>query len=245
MNYPEPIYIGETTSTNTFLAQLCDQCQPAELSCVYTYYQTEGRGQRGNHWESEAGANLLFSFVMYPLFVEVTSQFLLAQITALALQEVLSQYSPDITIKWPNDIYWHDRKLCGTLTENDLTGASISRCISGTGINVNQEIFTSDAPNPVSLFQITGKKYDQLEILRQFMDRIAHYYHLLREGEHNTIRQRYLQRLYRREGYHDYRDPQGCFQARIIDIEPIGRLVLEDREGLIRKYMFKEVEHIL
>ena len=101
MNYPEPIFLQETTSTNTYLADLCDRTPQPELTCVYTSYQTSGRGQRGNSWESEPGANLLFSFVVYPSFLEAGRQFFLSQITALALTNVLSDYTEDICIKWP------------------------------------------------------------------------------------------------------------------------------------------------
>ena len=231
MNYPEPIWLDETTSTNSYLAELCDTQTCPELTSVYTAYQSAGRGQRGNSWESEAGANLLFSFVVYPEFLEARRQFLLSQITALALQEVLSLYTEDIRIKWPNDIYWKDKKLCGTLIENDLTGIHIGRSISGTGVNLNQEQFISDAPNPVSLFQITGKRYDRRVILEQFMERAEAYYERLKAGEDSLIASRYKEHLYRKDGFHAYRDGAGNFYARILDVEPDGRLILEDKEG--------------
>lgn len=240
-----PIELSETTSTNSFLSTLCDkQCVP-ELTCVYSAFQTAGRGQRGNSWESEPGANLLFSYVVYPHFLEAHKQFLLSQITALALQEVLSTYAENISIKWPNDIYWHDKKLCGTLIENDLTGIYVSRSISGTGVNINQKEFKSNAPNPVSLTQITGQHYEPKDILKQITERIAFYYGLLKAGDHLTIMNRYKDRLYRKNGLHRYADSNGEFKARIIDVEPIGKLVLEDETGEIRKYMFKEVSFIL
>lgn len=241
MNYPEPIFLQETTSTNTYLAGLCDRMPQPELTCVYTSYQTSGRGQRGNSWESEPGANLLFSFVVYPSFLEAGRQFFLSQITALALTNVLSDYTEDICIKWPNDIYWKDKKLCGTLIENDLTGTSISRSISGTGINLNQTQFLSDAPNPVSLTQITGQTYNPTDILHQVMQRISWYYRLLQDGHTTEIAERYKRMLYRKEGLHAYRDCEGSFLARFRDIEPSGRLVLEDSNGQCRKYLFKEV----
>lgn len=222
MNYPEPIWLDETTSTNSYLAELCDTQTCPELTSVYTAYQSAGRGQRGNSWESEAGANLLFSFVVYPEFLEARRQFLLSQITALALQEILSLYTEDIRIKWPNDIYWKDKKLCGTLIENDLTGTHIGRSISGTGVNLNQEQFISDAPNPVSLFQITGKRYDRRVILEQFMERAEAYYERLKAGEDRLIASRYKEHLYRKDGFHAYRDGAGNFCARILDVEPMA-----------------------
>jgi BirA family biotin operon repressor/biotin-[acetyl-CoA-carboxylase] ligase len=245
MNYPEPIHLQETVSTNSYLNELCRDTQPADLTNVWSDFQTAGRGQRGNSWESEQGANLLFSFVVFPDFLEVRRQFLLSQVTALGLQEVLSRYTDSITIKWPNDIYWKDKKICGTLIENDLTGMHISRSISGTGVNLNQQTFMSDAPNPVSLFQITGKHYDREEILHQMMERIAYYYDLLRKGEYETIASRYFEVLYRRDGFYMYQDATGTFKARIHAIDPIGKLILQDEQGKLREYMFKEVSYVL
>lgn len=242
---PSLIELNETTSTNSFLSALCDKRPMPDMTCIYSAYQSAGRGQRGNSWESAPGANLLFSYVVYPDFLEAHRQFLLSQITALSLQEVLSLYTEGIRIKWPNDIYWHDKKLCGTLIENDLTGMYISRSISGTGVNLNQKEFKSNAPNPVSLSQITGQHYTPKEILRQIIERIAFYYDLLKAGDDISIATRYKNMLYRKDGLYRYADSNGEFKARIIDIEPIGRLVLQDETGNIRKYMFKEVSFIL
>lgn len=245
MNYPDPIELRETSSTNSYLSALCDEQTVPDLTCVYSAFQHEGRGQRGNSWESEAGANLLFSFVCYPASLEAQRQFLLSQVTALSVYDTLSQYTGGLSVKWPNDIYWNDKKLCGTLIENDLMGAFISRSISGTGVNLNQEVFLSDAPNPVSLFQITGKRYDRHEILRQIMDRVAYYFDLLNNGETALIARRYTDALYRKEGFHAYSDANGTFRARIAAVEPSGRLHLVDEDGHDRDYMFKEVSFII
>lgn len=245
MNYPEPIHVVATTSTNTTLDELCNRQQMPDLSCVYTDFQSAGRGQRGNSWESENGANLLFSVVFFPDFLEANKQFRLSQVNALALQETLSQYADNITVKWPNDIYWKDRKLCGTLIENDLTGMNLSRSIAGSGVNLNQQQFVSDAPNPVSLSQITGDTYDIDTILQQILERTAYYYEMLKKGKGEEIAERYCAVLYRREGLHPYRDAQGIFRARIIEIQPSGRLILEDENGLLRPYLFKEVACVL
>lgn len=243
MNYPKPIKLKETDSTNLYMSRLCDRQKQADFTCVCSDYQTAGRGQRGNGWESEAGKNLLFSFVLYPDSLEASRQFVLSQITALALQETLAQYADDITVKWPNDIYWKDRKLCGTLIENDLTGLYVSRSISGTGVNLNQERFLSGAPNPVSLHQITGCIYRPEEVLRQILDRAARFYGMLRAGRTSEIADKYKECLFRKDGFHPYKDSDGPFMARIADIEPSGRMALEDERGRIRKYMFKEVEY--
>ncbi len=245
MNYPSPIHINATTSTNSMLEVLCNQNSLPELTCVYTNYQSAGRGQRGNSWESEDGANLLLSIVFFPHFLEANRQFLLSQVNALALQESLSKYTEKIRVKWPNDIYWKDLKLCGTLIENDLLGMHLNRSIVGTGVNLNQKKFLSNAPNPVSLSQITGQTYCIETILHEILERTASYYELLKQGKDELITSRYFDVLYRREGYHTYRDKDGQFNARIVDIQPTGRLILEDTEGHLRPYLFKEVACVL
>lgn len=245
MNYPKPIYIPQTISTNVSLADICSKGYTEDLTSVYSSFQTDGRGQRGNKWESEDGKNLLFSFVVFPKELPAREHFILLQITALALFDTLSEYTNGISIKWPNDIYWMDKKICGTLIENDLSGMNIERSISGTGVNLNQKIFRSDAPNPVSLSQITGQEYDIESVLHKIMNSASGYYHMYENGESDIIRKKYFDAIYRKDGFHKYKDDNGTFDATIEDIEKDGRLVLKDREGNVRKYLFKEVSYII
>lgn len=152
---PRIIRLEETTSTNNYLRGLVGKESLPEGSIVVTEYQTAGRGQVGNTWESEPGKNLMFSIILYPDFLPANRQFLISQIAALSVKETLDAYVDGITVKWPNDIYWRDKKICGMLIENDLTGHSLYCSVIGIGININQREFLSDALNPVSLVQIT------------------------------------------------------------------------------------------
>ena len=245
MSYPEPIYIPQTISTNVSLAEICSKGYTENLTSVYSSFQTDGRGQRGNKWESEDGKNLLFSFVIFPKGLPAREHFILLQITALALFDTLSEYTDGISIKWPNDIYWMDRKICGTLIENDLSGMNIERSISGTGVNLNQKIFRSNAPNPVSLSQITGEEYDIETVLHNIMNSASIYHRMFDNGESDIIRKKYFEAIYRKDGFYMYKDDNGTFDATIEDIEKDGRLVLKDREGRVRKYLFKEVSYII
>ena len=245
MNYPEPIYIPQTISTNVSLAEICSKGYTENLTSVYSSFQTDGRGQRGNKWESEDGKNLLFSFVIFPKGLPAREHFILLQITALALFDTLSEYTDGISIKWPNDIYWMDRKICGTLIENDLSGMNIERSISGTGVNLNQKIFRSGAPNPISLSLITGQEYDIETVLHKIMNSASIYHRMFDNGESDIIRKKYFEAIYRKDGFHMYKDDNGTFDATIEDIEKDGRLVLKDREGRVRKYLFKEVSYII
>ena len=244
--FPVPlIHISETNSTNNYLQSLCSKQKVEELTVVVADFQTSGRGQRGNSWESDSGKNLLFSIVIFPEFLEARRQFLISQIISLAIKEELDTYTTDISIKWPNDIYWKEKKICGMLIENDLMGRNISQSIAGIGININQETFHSSAPNPVSLRQITGKEFDLFEILKSIVLRIQSYYSLLKKGNTESIVCQYEMSLFRKEGMHRFKDANGEFLARIIRVEPEGRLILEDEMLNKRGYMFKEVEYLL
>lgn len=239
------IQIAETDSTNNYLSNLSDRESIAEFTTVKADFQVAGKGQRGNTWEAERGKNLLFSFVLYPTFLEARRQFILSQIVSLSIKEELDQWTEDISIKWPNDIYWRDKKICGILIENDLTGMYIGRCITGIGLNINQEAFLSDAPNPVSLRQITGQPNDCHLILKHIMQRVKAYYSLLKQGETTDITRRYRNALFRKDRIHRYQDERGEFSAQIIDVEVDGHLVLKEESGEIHRYVFKEVQSIL
>ena len=243
------INLDETDSTNRYLAQLCDRGPVSEYTTVRADYQTAGKGQRGNTWESERGKNLLFSFVLYPTFLEARRQFLLSQLTALAVKEALELWTDDIRIKWPNDIYWKEKKICGLLIENELSAEGIARSIIGIGLNVNQEIFHSDAPNPVSLQQITGLEKNPMEVLTYILTYTRRFYEDLRQDEDDAmaslIARQYDFALFRREGWHPYEDATGRFMARLLRVEKDGRYILQDEAGKERGYLFKEVQYIL
>ncbi len=249
MPYPDGfsfpcIHMEETDSTSLCLARLCTEQEVREMTVVTADHQTAGRGQRGNSWESGEGENLLFSTVLYPTFLSAKEQFRLSQVISLAVKETLDVYAEDFSVKWPNDIFWKEKKICGMLLENDLTGIQINRCIAGIGININQEEFHSPAPNPVSLRQITGKKEDLSDVLKQVMERIGMYYELLKSGKGEWIDARYQRSLFRNTGFHDFQDQQGIFTAMVTGIEPGGRLILTDDTGRERRYAFKEVSYL-
>lgn len=238
---PQIIRVGETHSTNNYLRELLAKGALPEGSVVIADYQTAGKGQVGNSWESEAGKNLMFSLLLYPGFIPANRQFLISQIASLSVKETLDAYVGGVTVKWPNDIYWEDRKICGMLIENDLSGQHLYSSIIGIGININQEKFRSNAPNPVSLIRITGKSYDRDEVLIRFLRIFFRYYCLLAEEKEEEIRAAYMAALYRADGYHPYADEHGRFQARIHAIEPTGHLILQLPDGECRRYAFKEV----
>lgn len=242
---PQIIHAPEVISTNSALRELMDTEGLPEGSVLWTDYQTGGRGQMGNSWESEARKNLTFSLVLYPNVISAREQFLISQITALSVKKTLDSYVDDIRIKWPNDIYWRDKKICGMLIENDLSGSTIYCSIIGIGININQEVFHSKAPNPVSLIQIAGKKHHREEVLDKFLSNFYAYYLLLLQEKTDEIRAAYRASLYRGDDYHLFHDAGGDFEAMIADIEPTGHLLLRLRNDEVRRYAFKEVSYVM
>ncbi|MDR0798759.1 MAG: biotin--[acetyl-CoA-carboxylase] ligase [Dysgonamonadaceae bacterium] len=240
------IKLDTCSSTNSFLKALSEQQPLEEAACVLAREQTAGRGQAGNHWESEAGKNLTFSLLFYPNFLPVKEIFLLSEAVSLGVKTVLDHFVDDVTIKWPNDIYVGERKIAGILIENDFTGEYVSRSIAGIGLNVNQAVFRSDAPNPVSLIQLTGRETNLDQLLLQLLDSIFKTCSLLKLQNLNKdfIEQQYNQALYRREGRHLYRDQAGLFHARIELVDSSGYLHLIDDSGLRRSYPFKAVSFV-
>jgi len=241
------IYLKETDSTNNHLQQLLSEGKEMEEgTLVWTGFQTAGRGQSKNRWESEKNENLTFSLLLYPGFIPATEQFLLSQVAALGVVDFLSSFCElqDLSIKWSNDIYWKDKKIGGMLIENRLSGHAISHTILGIGINMNQTVFKGDAPNPVSVKQITGKNYALDSAIIAVKNAILNRYLQLLRDEKEQIRRDYFNSLYHKKGYFTYRDQSGEFAARIKDIRDTGLLVLETKTGEERVYAFKEVSFV-
>ena len=239
------IFLSETDSTNRWLKEHGGD----EDLLVWTDFQTAGRGCGSNHWESQQGQNLLFSVLLHPRGVEAHAQFILSMANAMALKAALDELTDGIEVKWPNDIYWHDRKLAGTLIETTLSSNHVKTCILGTGLNVNQSAFHSDAPNPVSLCQILGHSTDREALLQHIAHHLSAYMELVEQRRWDDIRGRYRQALYRRDGQpHWFRLPDGSrLLAKLKGVEDGGSLLLvpQDSEHKELRFGFKEIQFII
>lgn len=244
MNALKIIKLKEVDSTNAFLRDYTP-AEGEEMTVVTAEYQSAGKGQGKNTWESNHGENLLFSILCHPKDVAAKRQFILSQAIALAIRDALRMYIGEVKIKWPNDIYWHDHKLGGILIQCTLSGSNVKDCIMGVGIDVNQQEFENLTKNPISIYQITGREIDREELLHSIIDEVDHYLHLINEGYYDTIVADYKNSLYRANGFHQYRDKDGEFLARFVTIEPSGHLVLKDDDGMYRTYAFKEVKFMI
>ncbi len=248
MTYSVPDFLvyPELGSTNTELKKLLMEKKMAEHSVVITSHQTAGKGQVGNSWESEKNSNLTFSLLLRPGFLAPHLQFYVSKAVSLALIDTIKQVAQlDVTIKWPNDIYINDSKVAGILIENSILGSTLDYCIVGIGLNVNQEAFVSDAPNPVSLKQLTGKHYQLEEVLELLLDNINERYHQLETHRLGLMDTEYMNALYRRKGLHIYQDNNETFEAQIASVNEMGLLTLVDTKQQKREYAFKEVKFVM
>jgi len=240
------MYIEATNSTNTLLKErLAKGDWPEGERYLRAGYQTAGRGQAGNGWESERDKNLLCSILLPPC----GNLFDLNVLVSVAVQRLAGE---PCTIKWPNDIYWGDRKLAGILIENAIVGSKVKYSIAGIGLNVNQTEWRSDAPNPVSLKQITGKTYDIDTLMSRLMEEMD-------RMQPEDVWAYYKAHLYRREGYWPFVEREvstaptmnagtqtaGQFLACIADVLPTGEIVLMDQQGRRRIYHFKQVRYVV
>lgn len=250
------MYIKQTYSTSTLLREQYSDALP-HLYTIRTDFQTAGRGQAGNSWESEQGKNLLFSALLRYEGLLVTEQWRLSMLVAVALWDTLAKYLPQeqLTIKWPNDIYFGDKKLVGILIENSLSGQYVGYSIAGIGVNVNQTQWLSNAPNPISMKEITSKEYDVEALMNEWTCS-------MKSWELRTtveIRTAYMQHLYRSEGWHEYverkvsitptaiaqKGIEDAFLAEIVNVTEQGELVLRLQNNEEKTYHFKQIRFVI
>lgn len=262
------VELDEVTSTNDFLRSYRPLGPERRVTLVTAEYQTAGRGAGQNHWESRRSENLLFSLLVHPRHIPAERMFVLSEVLALAIAASLNPPEGGLKIKWPNDIYYGDRKLCGMLIENELRGSVVERSVLGVGINVNQTMFeiahaSSYSPMkendsavrdespmmggfrgaPISLTQILGYPVERRFVLEQVMEHFTRYYEWTEQGRLDELHEMYLGHLYRKNEPHHFQDKNGEFLGTIIDVEPMGHLIITDETGQNRRYAFKEVEY--
>ena len=242
------LHLEEVDSTNNYVSQHSGEL--ADMTMVRAVRQTSGRGQRGNSWESEPGRNLTFTLFHKPQSVPAREQFCISEAVALAVADFLAGHGIEAKVKWPNDIYAGDFKICGILIENSLIGSEILNTRIGAGINVNQTEFLSDAPNPVSMSQLTGFSYDleclETELATHLETRLRSLSDAAgRESAHTEFKRR----LWRGDGgEHPFRrrGESEAFPGVIVDVDPCGPIsILNTADGCTASFAFKEVEFII
>lgn len=248
---PKATFIGKhlleyetLESTNTFTQDLVSKSNPSEGTVVFTHYQTAGKGQYGRKWESNEGQNITLSIVLTPSFLQIRDQFYLNIITSLAVANTIEHYIKDQTkIKWPNDVYVGDKKICGILIQNNLSGNKIVNSIIGIGINVNQDRFHPDLPNPMSIKLLTGCDQNLVEIRETLFGELEKVYMQLKAEKQDEIMQEYQERLYRLGVPTNFQIEDRKVEGIIKSINPSGQLVI-DINGQLESFSKTEIQYL-
>lgn len=240
----ELIFYKDLPSTNTEASRLLKEKDLKEGTIIYTDFQTGGRGQTGNKWESSKGKNLLFSIILYPDTILPEDQFLLSMAISLGICDFLDWDLNGAVIKWPNDIYVKNDKIAGILIENSIMGEIIESSVTGIGLNVNQVTFLSGVPNPVSMKMVTRRDYNLEHCIDKILELLDNRYKQLLYSDREILRHDYITRLYRLNEWHKFRRDGSEFKGRITDVLRSGKLKIEESTGKMSEFSFKEIEYV-
>jgi BirA family biotin operon repressor/biotin-[acetyl-CoA-carboxylase] ligase len=214
-------------STNNYAMGLVRAAMAQHGTAVFAHDQTKGKGQRNRHWVSEPGQNIALSLILEADRLDPSRIFVLSMTIAVATSKFISRFvQEDVKIKWPNDIYWRDRKAAGILIENLWQGNQWKFAVAGIGVNVNQKVFGDLAAKAVSLTLLTGKTYDPLELAHTMCDDVNAVFNQLLSDPESVIKA-YRQKLYRLHETVRLKKENRQFDAIIQDVSIDGRLMVQ------------------
>jgi len=242
------IELDNIASTNRYALSLVNKEKIEEGTIIYAINQNDGKGTGNNKWESENGKNLTISIVLKPHFLHIHTQFYLNVFSSLAVSDMIQHMlacKEQVKIKWPNDIYYENKKISGILIENSILGDTMEYAIVGIGININQEKFISNAPNPVSLFNISGKTYNLKECLSQLNFCFNKRYEELKQKNLKMLMQEYHEILYRKDIFASFKVKNTYIYAKINGVTEYGNLQLIKENGEKLEFAHKEIEYII
>lgn len=238
------IRLQSVDSTNNYAARLVKEVKPPEGTVIMAHEQVLGKGQMGNTWYAQPGKNLTFSLILYPKYLNHDRIFIMSQVTALAVSDLLMHYGIDNQVKWPNDIITSKGKICGILIENQLAETQVSHAIVGVGINVNQHMDYS-AFNATSMIEFTGEERGLDHVLTDFCRFFDKWYLLMTAQKFDLIHNSYLLRLLHFGKKARYRYQEKNIEATIVDVEKSGKLKLRDGKDEFIYADLKEITFLL
>lgn len=242
-------FVSDVDSTNSYANRLISKSNPIEGTAIYTDFQSNGKGQIGSKWNSASGQNILMSVILKPVFLLPREQFAINVAFSLAIVRALHKYlsnNNDLKIKWPNDIYYKDKKLGGILIENSISSHSILFSVLGLGLNVNQTTFPSELPNPISLQMIEGMPFERDEIMANILENLETEY-LKLKSNHQQSYNTYVDQLFGIGEDRKFRSIKNneFFTGKIINVDAYGRLIVFDHsKARNRLFSFKEIEFL-
>ena len=239
--------LDSVESTNNYAMQQVHAGMAKHGMAWFAREQTAGKGQMGKSWQSEPGQNIAMSIVLKPEMFKNAGQIQLIFEMAMACRSFMEIHSKQkIKIKWPNDIYWNDRKAGGILIESIMGTGETDHwkwAVVGVGMNINQTVFDPLLPNPVSLKQITGKEYDPIELAKELGNHLLNGVDQLCYKTKDRLLIEYQQHLFRLNEKVKLRKDNAVFETVIKGVNLKGQLMVED--VMERVFDFGEVEWIL
>jgi BirA family biotin operon repressor/biotin-[acetyl-CoA-carboxylase] ligase len=235
--------LDSVDSTNNYAMAKVHEGMAINGLAWFAQTQTVGKGQRGKEWLSEAGKNILLSIVLKPEPIFRACPFYFSAFIALCCHDFLKKLTGEIFfIKWPNDLYWRDRKAGGILIENIFAGSEWKWAVVGIGINVNQLQFSKGAPKAVSILEIAHVMHDPVLLAKKLHEYILEKYHSIPEGNMANILVQYNDLLYKKNEFVKLKKSGAVFSTQIKEVNGGGQLITED--VMERQFNFGEVEWI-
>lgn len=242
-------FFNEIDSTNVYLLANEDTINFEEGCIVYTNFQKSGKGYATNSWQSEKGKNALFSILLKPGFLPISEQFKINKITCISIVNALeSATKHKFSIKWPNDIYYKNKKIAGILIQNVLKANKLANMVIGIGLNLNQTVFDEKLANPISLKQIEAKTFNIPAIIKDIVLQLDINYMNLKNNISSNIDSTYANSMYNKDKWCNFKKPiknsYATFKGKIVGTDTIGRLQIEKEDGSTELFGFKEVEFL-
>jgi BirA family biotin operon repressor/biotin-[acetyl-CoA-carboxylase] ligase len=235
------IKLDSVDSTNNYALSMKGTLSFREGLVVTANYQTSGNGQRGKFWESSVGENVLISVVIEPN-IPAKDQFLLSQCVALALYDLLTSYTDDVNIKWPNDILVSKQKIAGILIQNILKENKITHSVIGVGLNVNQTKFKSYSPQATSLNLLLNKTFDVSKVQDGLLKYLAERIKQLRSGADQQ--KEYLSALFLNNKVAAFESEGQKFMGIIQGVSKSGKLQIKLEDTIVTEFDNQEVKFL-
>jgi len=250
----ETLFIGRNRirldgvgSTNNYAAEMLRQVGTPEGTLITANYQSAGRGQRANSWQSEAGMNILCTYILKPSWLSIDRQFTLNKALALAVQRTIQTFCKheSVQIKWPNDVMVNGSKVAGILLENTVAGGQIVSSLAGIGVNVNQRNFAIDGRKVCSMADVLEEVLSLDAVQDELSSNLEAYYLKLRSGGDQKIDEEFMSVLYKRDEACAFETVEGLRNYIVREVSKQGLLVVEDLEGNVIEFQHGEVHMVM
>lgn len=238
------IELASIESSNNYAMEQVQNGYKQDGTVWFAHEQYGGKGQRNKQWKSQKNTNITMSALINTSAIGISRQFYLSAAVAVACHAFFNAYAGNKTnVKWPNDIYWNDRKAAGILIENVISGQNWQWAVVGIGMNLNQETFDAELTNAVSLKQITGAHYDTVSMAKQLCQYLTEWIGRIGGKDENLIIERYNEVLYQKNNSVKLKKGNIGFEATVLRVDEMGRLWVNN--GIETAYSFGEVEWMI